>query len=51
MIDEQARSLSGYRLDKAKRLLNQAGILLASHEYDGSINRSYYAIFNAVRAV
>ncbi len=51
MIDEQARSLSGYRLDKAKTLLTQAGILLASHEYDGSINRSYYAIFNAVRAV
>lgn len=51
MIDEPARTLSGYRLDKAKRLLSQAKLLLTSHQYDGSINRSYYAIFNAVRAL
>lgn len=51
MIDESAQNLSEYRLDKSKRLLTQAKILLTSREYDGSINRSYYAIFNAVRAV
>jgi len=51
MIDEQAQSLSGYRLNKSRSLLVQAELLLANHQYDGSINRSYYAIFNAVRAV
>lgn len=51
MIDEQARSLSEYRLSKAKRLLNQSELMLMNHQYDGSINRSYYAIFNAVRAL
>ena len=51
MIDEQARSLSQYRLNKAKTLLTQAELMLTNLQYDGSINRSYYAIFNAVRAV
>jgi uncharacterized protein (UPF0332 family) len=51
MIDEQAQSLSKYRLNKAKNLLTQSELLLTNHQYDGSINRSYYAIFNAVRAV
>lgn len=51
MIDEPARNLSGYRLNKAKTLLTQAELLLANHQYDGSINRSYYTIFNAVRAL
>jgi uncharacterized protein (UPF0332 family) len=51
MIDEQAKGLSGYRLSKAKNLLSQAKLLLTNHQYDGSINRSYYAIFNAVRAI
>lgn len=51
MIDEQARSLSEYRLSKAKRLLNQSELMLTNHQYDGSINRSYYAIFNAVRSL
>lgn len=49
MIDEQARSLSQYRLNKAKTLLTQAELMLTNLQYDGSINRSYYAIFNAVR--
>jgi uncharacterized protein (UPF0332 family) len=33
MIDEQARSLSGYRLNKAKTLLTQAELLLTNHQY------------------
>jgi len=51
MIDEQLRHLSDYRLEKADNLLLQAQLLLDNHQYDGSINRSYYAIFNAVRAI
>lgn len=51
MIDTTAIDLSGYRLNKAKDLLKQAGILLENSSCDGSINRSYYAIFNAIRAL
>ncbi len=51
MIDEQTRHLSAYRLDKANTLLAQAELLLKNRQYDGSVNRSYYAIFNAVRSI
>lgn len=51
MIDEQTRQLSAYRLEKAITLLTQAELLLKNRQYDGSVNRSYYAIFNAVRAM
>lgn len=51
MIDEQTRQLSAYRLEKAATLLTQAELLLKHQQYDGSVNRSYYAIFNAVRAI
>ncbi len=51
MIDKEAEYLSEYRLKKAESLLIQAELLLRNQQYDGSINRSYYAIFNAVRAI
>ncbi len=51
MIDEHAQALSAYRLNKANTLLTQAELLLNNKQYDGSVNRSYYAMFNAVRAV
>lgn len=51
MIDEQAQHLAEYRLHKAKTLQAQSALLLDNAQYDGSINRSYYAIFNAIRAL
>ena len=51
MINDQTRHLSEYRLNKAAMLLTQAELLLNNQQYDGSVNRSYYAIFNAVRAI
>jgi uncharacterized protein (UPF0332 family) len=51
MIDTTAIDLSGYRLNKAKDLLRQSWVLLGDSSCDGSINRSYYAIFNAIRAL
>jgi len=51
MIDQTAIDLSAHRLDKAKDALKQAELLLENAGYDGSINRSYYAIFNAIRAL
>ena len=38
MIDEQAHTLSTYRMGKAKTLLVQAELLFANHQYDGSVN-------------
>ncbi len=50
-MTEDARNLSAYRLEKAHDLLEQAELLFHDQRYDGSINRSYYAIFNAIRAI
>ncbi len=51
MIDSTVIDLSGYRLNKAKDLLKQAEVLQENSSFDGSINRSYYAIFSAIRAL
>lgn len=51
MIDGNEVDLSEHRLNKANALLIQAELLLKNHQYDGSINRSYYAIFNAIRSL
>jgi len=51
MIKRTSIDLSKYRLEKAKKLLKESQILLESNCFDGSINRSYYAIFNAIRSI
>lgn len=40
-----------YRLESAKDKLKSAKILLDGGQYKDSIGRSYYAIFNSIRAV
>ncbi len=50
-MTEYTHDLSAYRLNKAKDVLRQAELLLNNNEYDGSINRSYYSIFNAIRSL
>jgi uncharacterized protein (UPF0332 family) len=50
-MKEHAHDLSSHRLNKAKDILRQAELLLNNNEYDGSVNRSYYAIFNAIRSL
>ena len=51
MIDKLSADLCEYRLKKARDLLDQSKLLFDSNKYDGSINRSYYAIFNGIRSV
>ncbi|MDZ7722202.1 MAG: HEPN domain-containing protein [candidate division KSB1 bacterium] len=51
MINQPNIDLASYRIDKAKDLFSQAKLLHKNKKYDGSINRSYYAIFNAVRGL
>ena len=43
--------LSAHRFGRAKEELQTAELLMKSGSYRQSINRSYYAIFHAVRAV
>lgn len=51
MLDEIAIDLSKYRIDKAYVLLSQSELLFKNEKYAGSINRSYYAVFNAIRSL
>jgi len=51
MLEQKVIDLSEHRFKKAKSLLKQAEFLLNNQMYDGSINRSYYAIFNAIRSL
>lgn len=43
--------LSAHRFNRAKEELQTAVLLMQNESYRQSINRSYYAIFHAVRAV
>ena len=51
-IDEQQRrTLSLRRLNRAKQHLKSARDLLANEDFADSVSRSYYAIFQAARAL
>lgn len=43
--------LMNYRLAMAKEKLQVSELLLSTHNYKDSIGRSYYAMFQTVRAV
>ncbi len=50
-MDEKQKALSSYRLEKAKEELQTAKINFNHNKIPQSVNRSYYAIFHAVRAL
>ena len=51
-MDEQAKVLSAYRLEKAEQCLRSAEIILnIGDDNNLVINRSYYAIFHGMRSV
>ena len=50
-MERGVMDLSRYRLDKARGALEAAKVLLNAGDYEGAANRSYYAIFHALRAV
>lgn len=43
--------LSRYRFSRAIEMLGDAKVLLEQKSYASSVNRSYYSIFHALRAV
>lgn len=51
MHSEKILQLSKYRIDKAKEEFETASVLVDMGRFSQSINRSYYAIFHAVRAL
>ena len=51
MLDKSRIDLAKYRLEKAKECLSAASYLLEPEEYLTILNRAYYAIFHAIRAV
>ena len=48
---EELKALSDVRFDKAKECLSAAHDLIETGNYRGAANRSYYAVFHAMRAV
>lgn len=48
---EDKVSLSKVRLETAKNCLSDAKVLIEHESYKSSANRSYYAVFHAMRAV
>lgn len=49
-MEGSLRELAGYRMEKAKEMLSAAEGNLEIGQYKTSLNRSYYAIFHAMRA-
>ena len=50
-MESSVIELSKYRFETASSDLNAAVLLCNAKEYRGSVNRSYYAIFHALRSV
>ena len=51
MSNEDRNALLSVRLEHARNCLASSVLLLSSGDYKGAANRSYYAIFHAMRAV
>lgn len=50
-MENRLRDLSKYRMEKAEDDLETSEIMFKNNKYSQSINRSYYAMFHAVRAL
>jgi uncharacterized protein (UPF0332 family) len=50
-LDDKNRALAAYRMERAKELLAVSQNMLDDGFFKDSANRSYFAIFSAIRAV
>jgi len=50
-MESSVKDLSKYRLERAREDLETAEENLASGKYRASVNRAYYAVFHALRAI
>jgi hypothetical protein len=51
VLDDLKQISVNFRLEKAQRCLKASNLLLSAESYADSVNRSYYAIYHAIRAV
>ena len=51
MLAEDNKALSGLRMEHSEECIKAAKNLLLSENYKSAVNRSYYAVFHAMRAV
>lgn len=51
MLYEEKKALANIRFEKANECLADAEYLLSANRYKSAANRSYYAIFHAMRSV
>ena len=51
MLEQSKKDLAKYRIEKAEDCLRAAEYLIEPGEYLSILNRAYYAIFHAVRAI
>ncbi len=47
---KEKKTLSKYRFEKSKKLLDDAKLLLKEMRWESSVNRSYYSALNAAKA-
>lgn len=50
-MDEKAKGLTQYRLQRAKEDLDDAKLLYTNNRFLSANNRAYYSIFHAIKAV
>ena len=50
-MDDRRTELVKYRLDKALKNISIADVCVREEDYETAANRSYYAVFHAMRAV
>ncbi len=50
-MDKTVAELSKYRYEQAQQCIKSAKLLAAAEDYKGAANRSYYAVFHAMRSV
>lgn len=50
-MEERARELSKYRFETSLEALSDAKIMYENERYKNTLNRAFYAIFHAIRAV
>jgi len=48
---KEKKILSQIRLERAKEFLEEANLFLKANKLRGSVNRSYYAVFSAMRSL
>mgnify|MGYP002744523753 FL=1 len=50
-MDSSLIELSKYRFQRSKEIIGDAKLLISDKSFSSSVNRSYYAIFHALRAI